>query len=106
MSPLDYAGFWARLRWMLCEAFSPYFHHRPAKEAESLVRAFAGELLGRDGPAWSFAAVSPDFLRSTGYHTDDEEPLRPVYFDGGDSDTVTFIHWDRTFHMLLTNGSP
>jgi hypothetical protein len=29
-----------------------------------------------------------------------------VYFDGGDSDTVTLIHRDRTFHMLLTYGSP
>ncbi|CAG7650083.1 hypothetical protein JT723_08145 [Streptomyces bryophytorum] len=59
------------------------------------------------GPAWSFAAVSPDFLRYTGYYGDEEEePLRQVYFDGGDSDTATFIHRDRTFHMLLTNGSP
>ncbi|CAG6395074.1 conserved hypothetical protein [Actinacidiphila cocklensis] len=106
MSPLDHAGFLARLRWMLCEAFSPYRHHYPAKEAEPLVRAFDRELLGAHGPAWSFAAISPDFLRSTGYYSGEEEPLKPVYFDGGDSDTVTFIHRDRTFHMLLTNGSP
>lgn len=106
VSPLDHAGFLARLRWMLCEAFSPYGHHCSAEEAESLVRAFTRELLGADGPAWSFAAVSPDFLRSTGYYRGEGEPLRPVYFDGGDCDTVTFIHRDRTFHMLLTNGSP
>lgn len=105
ISPLDHAGFLARLRWMLCEAFSPYGHHYPVMEAELLVGAFARELLGADGTAWSFAAVSPDFLRTTGYYSD-EEPLRPAYFDGGDSDTVTFIHRDRTFHMLLTNGSP
>ncbi|MFJ2592445.1 hypothetical protein [Streptomyces erythrochromogenes] len=45
------------------------------------------------------------FLRSTGYYSD-EEPLRTVYFDGGDSDTATFLHRDRTLHLLLTNGSP
>ncbi|WP_405915249.1 hypothetical protein [Streptomyces sp. NBC_00728] len=105
VSPLDHGGFLARLRWMLCAAFSPYNHHFPAADAELLVRGFARELFGADGPAWSFAAVSPDFLRSTGYYSG-EEPLRPVYFDGGDSDTATFVHRDRTFHLLLTNGSP
>lgn len=106
ISPLDHAGFLARLRWMLCEAFSPYLHHYPAEEAEPWVRGFARELVGGDGPAWSFADISPDFLRSTEYYVSDEEPLWPVYFDGGDSDTATFIHRDRTIHMLLTNGSP
>ncbi|MFE1174190.1 hypothetical protein [Streptomyces sp. NPDC058773] len=105
VSPLDRAGFLARLRWMLCEAFSPYGHHYPAAEAEWLVRGFARKLLGADGPAWSFAAVSPDFLRSTGYYSG-EEPQWPAYFDGSGSDTVTFIYRDRTFHLLLTNGSP
>ncbi|MEU6331785.1 hypothetical protein ABZ851_31610 [Streptomyces sp. NPDC047049] len=105
VSPLDHAGFLARLRWMLCEAFSPYGHHYPAAEAERLVRGFARELLGADGPAWSFAAVSPDFLRSTGYYSG-EEPQWPVYFDGSGSDTVTFVYRERTFHLLLTNGSP
>ncbi|MFD5088740.1 hypothetical protein ACFWOG_39810 [Kitasatospora sp. NPDC058406] len=60
VSPLDRAGFLARLRWMLCEAYSPYGHHYPAADAERLVCDFARELLGEDGPAWSFAAVSPD----------------------------------------------
>ncbi|OIJ91302.1 hypothetical protein [Streptomyces monashensis] len=105
ISPLDAAGFLARLRWMLCEAFSPYGHHYPAADAEQLARGFARELLGTDDPAWSFAAVSPDFLRSTGYYSD-EQPQPPVYFDGGGSDTATFVHRGRTFHLLLTNGSP
>ncbi|MFF4213176.1 hypothetical protein ACFYZE_28265 [Streptomyces sp. NPDC001796] len=105
VSPLDRAGFLARLRWMLCEAFSLYGHHYPAGEAEQLVCGFARELLGPDVPAWSFAAVSPDFLRSTGYYSG-EEPQRPVYFDGSGSDTATFVYRGRTFHLLLTNGSP
>lgn len=105
VSPLDHAGFLARLRWMLCEAYSPYGHHHQAADAERLVCGFARELLGADDPAWSFAAVSPDFLRPTGYYSG-EEPLWPVYFDGCDSDTATFVHRDRTFHLLLTNGSP
>ncbi|MCX4781925.1 hypothetical protein [Streptomyces sp. NBC_01264] len=91
---------------MLREAFSPYGHHCPAADAERLVRDFTRELLGADeGPAWSCADVSPDFLRSTGYFTE-EEPLWPAYFDGGGSDTATFVHRDHTFHLLLTNGSP
>ncbi|MFI0218813.1 hypothetical protein [Streptomyces lydicus] len=105
VSPLDHAGILARLRWMLCEAFSPYGHHYPAADAERLVRGFAQELFGVNNSAWSFAAVSPDFLRSTGYYSG-EEPQQPVYFDGSGSDTATFIHRDRTFHLLLTNGSP
>ncbi|MFF7977462.1 hypothetical protein [Streptomyces sp. NPDC007905] len=105
VSPLDHAGFLARLRWMLCEAFSPYGHHYPAADAEQLVHGFARELLGADGPSWSFAAVSPDFLGSSGYYSG-EEPQRPAYFDGSGSDTATFVHRGRNFHLLLTNGSP
>ncbi|MFG2864931.1 hypothetical protein [Streptomyces sioyaensis] len=105
VSPLDHEGFLTRLRWMLCEAFSPYGHHYPAADAERLVRGFTQELLGAEGPAWSFAAVSPDFLRSTGYYCG-EEPQRPVYFDGSGSDTATFVHRELSFHLLLTNGSP
>ncbi|MCX5402502.1 hypothetical protein OHA37_01200 [Streptomyces sp. NBC_00335] len=106
LTPLEPPGLPARLSWMLREAFSPYGHHYPAADAERLVRGFIRELLGADdGPAWSCAAVSPDFLRFTGYYSD-EEPLRPVYFDGGDCDTATFVHRDHTFHLLLTNGSP
>lgn len=105
VSPLDHAGFLARLRWMLREAFSPYDQHHPAADAERLVRDFARELLDADGPAWSFAAVSPDFLRSTGYYGG-EEPEPSAYFDGSDSDTATLVHRDRAFYLLLTNGSP
>lgn len=106
LTPLDLPDFPARLRWMLREAYSPYDHHYPVADTERLVRGFTRELLGADqDPAWSFAAVSPDFLRSTGYYTD-EEPLWPVYFDGSASDTATFAHRDHTFHLLLTNGSP
>jgi hypothetical protein len=104
-SPLRYAGFVARLRWMLCEAFSPYGHHCSSADAEQLVRDVVHELLGQDGSAWLFASVEPDFLRSTGYYSG-EEPLRPAYFDGSDSDTATFIHRDRVCYLLLTNGSP
>jgi hypothetical protein len=91
---------------MLCEAFSPYRDHCPVEEAEPLVRGFAREVLGAEGPAWSFADVSPDFLRSTGYFTGQEPPPGPVYFDGGGSDTAPLVHRDRAFHLLLTNGSP
>ncbi|WP_405767094.1 hypothetical protein OG539_19430 [Actinacidiphila glaucinigra] len=104
-SPLSYAGFLARLRWMLSEAFSPYEHHCSPADAEQLVRDFALELLGQDGSGWLFASVEPDFLRSTGYYSG-EEPLRPAYFDGSDSDTTTLIHRDRVCYLLLTNGSP
>ncbi|MBA0053920.1 hypothetical protein E0L36_24625 [Streptomyces sp. AJS327] len=105
LHPLDHAGFLDRLRWMLREAFSPYHGHYPAAEAEPLVHDFARALLGTDGPSWSFAAISPDFLRDSGYHTG-EEPQEPVYFDGGASDTATLVHRHHTLHLLLTNGSP
>ncbi|MFG2531451.1 hypothetical protein [Streptomyces sp. NPDC048516] len=104
-SPLRYAEFLARLRWMLCEAFSPYGDHRSPAHAEELIRDFVHELLGQDGSAWSFASVKPDFLRSTGYYSG-EEPLPPVYFHGSDSDTATFIHRGPVCYLLLTNGSP
>lgn len=51
------------------------------------------------------STVEPDFLRSTGYYSG-EEPLRPAYFDGSNSDSATFIHRDRVCYLLLTNGSP
>jgi hypothetical protein len=105
LGPLDHGGFLARLRWMLCESPSPYDRHCPVREAADLSGAFVRELLGEDGPAWSFATVSPDFLRSSEYFGG-HEPLPPVYFDGGAGDTATFVHRDRTFHLLLTNGSP
>ncbi|MFD7628003.1 hypothetical protein ACFV7Q_18540 [Streptomyces sp. NPDC059851] len=105
VTPLDATGFTARLRWMLCEAFSPYRRHFAATEAERLVGEFTRQLLGRPGRPWLFASVEPDFLRSTGYFSG-EEPLRPVYFDGGDADTATFVHRDRVCYLLLTNGSP
>ncbi|MGV9249410.1 hypothetical protein [Streptomyces sp. NPDC003710] len=38
VNPLDPADSLARLRWMLCEAFSPYGHHYPAADAEQLVQ--------------------------------------------------------------------
>ncbi|MCZ1008156.1 hypothetical protein [Streptomyces lydicus] len=104
-SPLRHAAFLARLRWMLCEAFSPYGHHRSPALAEQLVRDFVHELLGQDGSTWRFTSVKPDFLRSTGYYSG-EEPLHPVYFDGSDSDTATFIHRGLVCYLLLTNGSP
>lgn len=104
-SPLRYADFLARLRWMLCEAFSPYGHHRSPTLAEQLVRDFVHELLGQDGSRWRFASVKPDFLRLTGYYSD-EEPQHPVYFDGSNSDTATFIHRGLVCYLLLTNGSP
>lgn len=105
IAPLDRAGFTARLRWMLCGAFSPYRKHLTAPDAERLVRDFTGRLPEGDGPGWRFASVTPDFLRSTCYYSD-EEPLWPAYFDGGDSDTATFAHRDHTGYLLLTNGCP
>ncbi|MDT0268750.1 hypothetical protein RM844_20905 [Streptomyces sp. DSM 44915] len=105
LSPLDRAALVARLRWMLHEGPSPHLRHCSAARADALVRDLVRELLGADGAAWSFAAVDPDFLRSTGYHTG-EEPQRPAYFDGGASDTATFLYRDRVFHLLLTNGCP
>ncbi|MFF4341082.1 hypothetical protein ACFY00_14235 [Kitasatospora sp. NPDC001540] len=112
--PLDRAGFLARLRWMLREAWSPYQRRLPAARAERLVGDFARELLGPDGrdgcgsrggPAWSFAAVGPDFLRCAHY-PDDAPDQWPTYFDGCGSDTATLAHRGRTLHLLLTNGSP
>lgn len=95
----------ARLRWMLCEAYSPYGHHRSPAHAEQLVRDFVHELPGQGGSAWSFASVQPDFLRSTGYYNR-EEPLHPAYFDGSGSDTATFLDRGLVCYLLLTNGSP
>ncbi|GLW71882.1 hypothetical protein Kpho02_41810 [Kitasatospora phosalacinea] len=114
LAPLDRAGFLARLRRMLREAWSPYRHRLPAAQAERLVGDFARELLGpdgrddpdgRDAPAWSFAAVGPDFLRCAHYPDDAPEPW-PTYFDGCGNDTATLAHRGRTLHLLLTNGSP
>ncbi|OQD57547.1 hypothetical protein BM536_002010 [Streptomyces phaeoluteigriseus] len=104
-SSLSYAGFRARLRWMLCEAFSPYMTHYTDADAERLAHDFTQELFSQDGSTWMVASVEPDFLRPSGYFNG-EEPVRPVYFDGSDSDTATFIHRDRTCYLLLTNGSP
>ncbi|MFI7358517.1 hypothetical protein ACIBTP_31895 [Streptomyces avidinii] len=102
LAPTDFA---ARLRWMLCEAPSPYGRHFTTPEADRLAGEFALHLPGRPGSPWQFASVEPDFLRSTGYFTG-EEPLRPAYFDGGTSDTATFIHAGHVCHLLLTNGCP
>ncbi|MEU5211801.1 hypothetical protein [Streptomyces sp. NPDC020742] len=102
---LGHREFLARLRWMLCEAYSPYDKHYAEPEAGKLVSDFADELLDGGGSGWTFASVEPDFLRSTGYFSG-EAPLPPVYFDGGDSDTATFFHRDRICYLLLTNGSP
>lgn len=105
LGPLDRAGFTARLEWMLCGAPSPYDLHYAPADAAPLVRDFADQLLGQGGSAWRFASVEPDFLRTSGYFSG-EEPLRPVYFDGSESDTATFIHRGRVCYLLLTNGSP
>ncbi|MEU2393244.1 hypothetical protein [Streptomyces sp. NPDC007369] len=61
----------------------------------------------RPGRTWLFAVVEPDLLRSTGAcDFSGEEPLRPVCFDGGHSDTAAFVHRDRICCLLLANGSP
>ncbi|MDF4248916.1 hypothetical protein [Streptomyces sp. WMMB303] len=103
--PLDGPGLLASLEWMLCRAPSPYRQHCSAADADRLVRSAVHELLGPDPSSWGFGSVEPDFLRSSGYFSG-EEPLRPVYFDGGDADTATLLHRDRTCCLLLTNGSP
>ncbi|MFJ8628631.1 hypothetical protein ACIRD3_38110 [Kitasatospora sp. NPDC093550] len=105
LTPLTHAGLRTRLRWMLTEAPSPYGRHSSPADADRSVSAFTRALLGPNGPRWSCAAVTPDFLRSTGYRTD-EVPRHPAYFDGGPSDTATLIHRGHTLHLLLTNGSP
>ncbi|UNO42952.1 hypothetical protein [Streptomyces sp. MST-110588] len=105
VSPLSRTEFVARLGWMLCEAFSPYRRHYTKSDAEKLVRDVTHQLLGQDDCPWLFASVEPDFLRSSGYFSG-EEALRPVYFDGSDSDTATFIHGGHVCYLLLTNGSP
>ncbi|MEU3192189.1 hypothetical protein ABZ686_16495 [Streptomyces sp. NPDC006992] len=103
--PLDGPGLLARLEWMLCRAPGPGRRHCSEADARRLVRSAVHELLGADPCAWQFGSVEPDFLRSSGYFSG-EEPLRPVYFDGGDADTATLLHHDRICCLLLTNGSP
>ncbi|MEU9111733.1 hypothetical protein AB0D04_08070 [Streptomyces sp. NPDC048483] len=119
LNPLDEAGLLARLRWMLCEAFSPYRTHLQEEHAQEIIRAFLWEVCSaHSGSAamqaghkqwlsqgWSFAAVQPDFLPSSEYYT--EEPCPELsYFDGGKSDTATFFYRGDVFLLLLTNGSP
>jgi hypothetical protein len=102
------ADFVARLRWMLCEAFSPYLGHREEARADEIIGAFVREVLGSDDRAsdqWSFAAVEPDFLPSTEYYTGKPCPDL-AYFDGGESDTATLAYRHDVLLLLLTNGSP
>ncbi|MEU9303183.1 hypothetical protein [Streptomyces sp. NPDC048269] len=112
VTPLGEGEFAQRLHWMLSRAPSPYSRRLPTAEADQVVQDFLREVLapaGRDGgPAewgWAFASVEPDFLRSSEYYTQ-EPPLRPVYFDGSESDTATLFHRGPVFCLLLTNGSP
>ncbi|MFE6844649.1 hypothetical protein [Streptomyces sp. NPDC057686] len=117
LEPMDETAFLARLRWMLCGAFSPYRGHLDEERAEETIGAFLREVFDPDHrPAssrepqrllhgWSFAAVKPDFLPSTEYYTGKPCP-DPAYFDGGESDTATLAYRDEIFFLLLTNGSP
>lgn len=105
IAPLSHDQLLDRLRWMLCDAFSPYRQQLSPGEAEPLVQDFAREALVGVDPSWSYGAVEPDFLRSTCYYSD-EDPVDPAYFDGSESDTATFMHWGRLCYLLLTNGCP
>lgn len=119
MEPMNEAGFLARLRWMLCEAYSPHRGHLEEERAVETIGAFLREAFGTGsrlpssrGTAeqpflhgWSFAAVKPDFLPSTEYYT--AKPCPDLaYFDGGESDSATLAYRDDVFFLLLTNGSP
>ncbi|MFK0050004.1 hypothetical protein ACIQU4_39040 [Streptomyces sp. NPDC090741] len=112
VAPLRKEEFTGRLHWMLAKAPSPYNRHLPVDESARVIGDFLHEVLGPAGNGagatergWAYASVEPDFLRSSGYYTD-EPPLYPVYFDGSVSDTATLFHRGPVFYLLLTNGSP
>ncbi|MEU8660474.1 hypothetical protein [Actinoplanes philippinensis] len=105
LTRLDRRGFRARLLWMLCDSFSPYRKHLTPAEAEPIVDSFLSLLAG--GGDWTYWDANPDFLPSTGYYSHvDPPPGTTAYFDGGDSDTATFLCRGDEVILLLTNGSP
>lgn len=118
LHPMTETDFLARLKWMLCEAFSPYRGHLMETRADEIIGACVCEVFGTGDQGsrhaitieralcgWSFAAVEPDFLPSTEYYTGKDCPDL-AYFDGGNSDTATLAYRNDVLLLLLTNGSP
>lgn len=118
LHPMTEADFLARLKWMLCEAFSPYHRHLEEARAKEIIGACVREVFGTSDQdskratsseealnGWSFAAVEPDFLPSAEYYTGKDCPDL-AYFDGGGSDTATLAYRHDVLLLLLTNGSP
>ena len=112
ISVLSEAEFGGRLRHLLTEAFSPYRHHVSPRRADELAERFLDWLYAgrpvraRQYASWSFCNVRPNFLQCTGCYINDPDPPDGAYFDGGDTDTATFIYRNDIFLLLLTNGCP
>lgn len=101
--PLDFAELQDRLRWMLCDSFSPYARRCTKTIADQLVTAFIRRVLEPSPADWCLHAVEPNFLWSSGYYTGDPDF---GYFDGGENDSATLMHRGNIAYLLLTNGSP
>ncbi|GHO84887.1 hypothetical protein [Dictyobacter formicarum] len=122
LTPMNEQSFAERLHWMLTSAESPYQKQVSEQRAQEILRDFFWEVFTPQswpieqplaqqfwhGHPWSFCAVAPNFLPSTGYYYASEEYELPdfAYFDGGKRDTCTFFYSKDIFYLLLTNGSP
>lgn len=125
LKPMSYLGFSERLHWMVCTARS-FYGEEPLEEEETLklirdvshfIFSEANWTVGDVPPEslnlpgwvdhpWHFYDVIPDFLYSTGYWQQEEDPPDNAYFDGGPNDSCTLCFYDTTFYLLLTNGCP
>lgn len=125
LKPMSYLGFWERLHWMLRTAPFFYSDTRPhEKDALQIIQDLTAYIFEQDaqtlenapqswiGPpnwiehSWIFYDVVPDFLYNSGYWEHVEESPENAYFDGGPCDSCTFFFQERTFYILMTNGSP
>lgn len=100
---LDLPELHDRLRWMLCDSFSPYARRYTQAIADQVVTAFIRRALEPLSAEWCLHVVEPNFLWSSGYYTGDPHF---GYFDGGDNDSATLMHRGDVVYLLLTNGSP
>lgn len=121
LTPMNEGSFAERLHWMLTTTESPYQKQVSEQRAQEILRDFFWEVFTlqswpldqphvqqfwHDHP-WSFYAVAPNFLPSTGYYAPEGYEIPDfAYFDGGKEDTCTFFYSENIFYLLLTNGSP
>lgn len=106
---LDYPAARRRMIDLLAHTYSPYHKQLPEADAVAVTDRFLDELLEGDPTGWTFLAVAPDFLHTSGYFghpTRSPERDDFCYFDGGDADSCTVFHRPGKTFMLLTNGSP